>query len=94
MAKTVSSNESTETLRAIDYIRNRKRAYQQTFIKDMASEVVMADLAQFCRANKSTFDADPRVHALLEGRKEVWLRIAQHLNLTEDELYTIFVRGK
>lgn len=95
MAKSVSSVvEAPTQARAIDLIRNRKRAYQETFIKDMASEIVMEDLARFCRAGKSTFDPDPRVHALLEGRKEVWLRIANHLNLTEEELYTIFVRGK
>lgn len=96
MAKSVSSivDAPVSETRAIDHIRNRKRAYQQTFIQNMASEIVMEDLARFCRAGKSTFDPDPRVHALLEGRREVWQRIAQHLNLTEEELYSIFVRGK
>lgn len=78
----------------MDVLRNRKRAYQQVFIQNIASESVLADLARFCRAGKSTFDPDPRVHALIEGRREVWQRIADHLNCTEDELYNIFVRGK
>ncbi len=94
MAKTVSSNPDAPLERLIDVLRNRKRAYLDTFKQDLASEAVLTDLAQFCRAGKSTFDPDPRVHALLEGRKEVWLRIANHMNLTEDELYNIFVRGK
>lgn len=95
MAKSVSSIVEAETSpRAMDVIRNRKRAYQQVFIQNIASESVIADLARFCRASKSTFDPDPRVHALLEGRREVFQRIADHLNCTEDELYTIFVRGK
>ena len=78
----------------MDLLRHRKQAYTKTFEKNLAVETVLADLANFCRAGKSTFDPDPRVHALLEGRKEVWLRIANHLNLTEAELYDVFVRGK
>lgn len=48
---------------------------------------VMEDLAVFCRANESTFSADPRVHALLEGRREVFLRIMDHIGLTPDEFF-------
>ena len=96
MVKAISStnNDTPETVRPIDIIRNRKRAYHQTFPKNLSTEAVLADLAQFCRGGKSTFDPDPRVHALLEGRREVWLRIADHLNMTEEELYNKFVRGK
>ncbi len=61
---------------------------------DQPASVVLADLSRFCRAGVSTFHTDPRVHALQEGRKEVWLRIAQHLNMTEDELYAVFVLGR
>jgi hypothetical protein len=51
---------------------------------------VLADLARFCRADESTFNADPRVEGVLQGRREVWLRIAKHLNLTPDELVRYF----
>jgi hypothetical protein len=51
---------------------------------------VLNDLAAFCRANKSTFHEDPRAHAVLEGRREVWLRIQQHLQLDEDALWKIY----
>ncbi len=54
---------------------------------------VLIDLAEFCRANESTFDADPRTHALLEGRREVWLRIQQVLHLTPAQLMDLF-QGK
>lgn len=54
------------------------------------AEEVLADLAKFCRANQSTFHADPRVHAVAEGRREVWLRITQHLNLTDDQLWRMY----
>lgn len=96
MAKNISSVIDTPKIenRAIDLIRNRKQAYLQTFKQNLATETVISDLAQFCRGSKSTFDPDPRIHALLEGRREVWLRIADHLNMTEDELFNKYVRGK
>lgn len=67
----------------------RRYAYQQTF-KGPLAEVVLKDLARFCRAHKSTFHADPRAHALAEGRREVWLRIAEHLRLSPDELWALY----
>lgn len=51
-----------------------------------AQKIVLADLKRFCRADQPCFDPDPRVHALLEGRREVWLRIASALALTDDEI--------
>ena len=59
-----------------------------------STRVVLADLANFCRADKSTFHVDQRMHAVLEGRREVWLRIANHLHLDEDELFLIYGEGK
>jgi hypothetical protein len=50
------------------------------------TQMVLADLAKFCRANRSTFHPDPHVAARLDGRREVWLRITQHLNLSTDDL--------
>ena len=74
-------------------LRNRRLAYQRALnAESIDVQTVLADLAKFCRASSSTFDADPRVHALLEGRKEVWLRIQQHLNLTDDQLWNLFTR--
>jgi hypothetical protein len=68
----------------------RKQAYQQTFNKEsVAVQRVLKDLAKFCRANITTFHPDSRMHAHLEGRREVWLRITQHLQLTPEELLKI-----
>lgn len=93
--KTVSTEDHKQRRLQLDYIRHRKQAYQAVFLPgDQPAEHVLADLAKFCRAGRSTFDTDPRVHALQEGRKEVWLRIAQHLHMTEDELYEVFVLGR
>lgn len=69
---------------------DRKVAYSQTFNKGTRpGRAVLADLAKFCRANETTFVKDDRLSAVLEGRREVWLRIQQYLNLTVDELYDI-----
>lgn len=67
----------------------RRHAYRMTF-KGPLAEVVLKDLARFCRAHESTFMADERAHALAEGRREVWLRIANHLNLSPDQLWTLY----
>ena len=49
----------------------------------------LLDLAEFCRANESCFHEDPRMHAALEGRREVWLRIQEHLHLTPAQLMAL-----
>ena len=70
-------------------LRERGYAYQQTFNGPLA-DIVLKDLARFCRAHDSTFDPDARLHALAEGRREVWLRIASHLRLTPDQLWALY----
>lgn len=75
--------------RTVAFLTTRKRAYQLIF-NSTAGQIVMADLAKFCRAEMSCFDVDPRLHAALEGRREVWLRIASHLNLNPQELYALY----
>ena len=73
------------------FLSERSCDYKVTFDKEKRSaHAVLRDLAVFCRANETTFHADPRIHAVLEGRREVFLRIAHHLNLTTDELWSIY----
>lgn len=72
---------------AKSFIFNRQKAYQEVFKKESEmAKIVMADLAKFCRAEESSFNADPRVHALIEGRREVYLRIMMQLNKSSQEL--------
>lgn len=72
------------------YFRRRSIAYNQVFNRQSPfTEEVLKDLAKFCRAHDSTFHGDPRMSAVLEGRREVWLRIQENLKLTIDELYTL-----
>jgi len=44
---------------------------------------VLADLAEFCFATRTTASASPDDLPILEGRRQVWLRIQQFLNLEE-----------
>jgi hypothetical protein len=74
-----------------EFVVRRSTAYRITFPKGgRASDVVLADLARFCRAHCSTFHPDPHVAARLDGRREVWLRIVEHLNLSSDELIALY----
>jgi hypothetical protein len=77
-----------EETRAYEHILSRKRNYQFTFVPAPGQAVLM-DLADFCRANDTTFAATDRDSARLEGRREVWLRIQRHLNLNPEHLYTL-----
>lgn len=80
-----------DTIQAVkDLLSNRAYAYKAVFRKDdRYAAFVLRDLAKFCRAHASTFAADPRAHAAMEGRREVWLRIQEHLHLDDNELMSI-----
>lgn len=71
-------------------IQSRMVAYNRVFdAKNQYTKVVLLDLSKFCRAHESTFHKDPRLHAMLEGRREVWLKIQEYLQLTEQEIYDL-----
>jgi hypothetical protein len=72
-----------------DKLRFRQRDYQLAFTSP-PGQAVLHDLAHFCRANETTFHEDPRLHAVAEGRREVWLRIQKHLRLTPDQLFAVY----
>lgn len=51
-----------------------------------ASELVLKDLGNFCFATRSTFSSDPYLMGVREGRRQVWLRIVQSLELDERQV--------
>lgn len=60
------------------------------------AEIVLADLAKFCRANSSTAvinpitrSVDPIASAKADGRREVWLRILAHLLIDDREVFNL-----
>lgn len=74
-----------------DLFRSRSFAYVAVFgnDKDVYVKLVLKDLAKFCRAHETTYDPDERKHLMLEGRKEVWLRIQNYLRLNSEELFEL-----
>lgn len=79
-----------DVARAIDFLRLRKRNYQLAF-SSPAGQAVMNDLATFCRAAETC--VVPGNHdrtLLLEGRREVWLRITEHLRLNQEQLFALY----
>lgn len=89
MSKIQTALEKTKV-----FLFNRQKAYQECFKPSELTKIVIADLEKFCRANESTFHVDPRAHALAEGRREVYLRIRKHLDLTSEELVNYYVQTK
>lgn len=91
MGETNKVNETFLNLR--NFVFGRQRAYLETFdTKSQMNQKVLSDLAKFCRANESTYHPDPRIHAVLEGRREVWLRIQNHLKLDSESLWKLLER--
>lgn len=86
---------SEEAGRLFDFFKRRKTNYQLA-CNQPATQEMLIDLAQFCRANETcvVLDSSGRVDdaftKILEGRREVWLRIEQHLNLTPSQLYLLY----
>ena len=72
-----------------EFLTARAQAYRHTFT-GVHGEKVLVDLAACCRARESTFHPAPRLAGLRPGRREGWLRITKHLNLTEDQLVEYF----
>ena len=76
-------------------IQSRRLAWQRLMLAEKGrltpdAEFVLKDLARFCRAHRSTavFSAirgavDPIASARADGRREVYLRIVEHLHLDE-----------
>lgn len=68
---------------AIEDIRQRKGAYQAL------GSVALEDLQRFCRGNDTCFHADARIHAALEGRREVYLRIMRYRTLSPEQIFEL-----
>jgi len=72
-------------------LANRSLAYRRIFRGHGAdTDLVLSDLAKFCRASETTYHLDQRMSDVLIGRREVFLRIAHHLELTEHELWGLY----
>lgn len=71
---------------ALQIFTDCKRAYQLVF-NTPAGEAVLADLSPFCRARETcVVPGDSDRTYVLEGRREVYLRIRDYLDLTAEQL--------
>jgi hypothetical protein len=76
-------------------IQRRRGAYRIVFAQDqLASKIVLDDLKQFCRATSAPIAVsrqsgmvDPIATGISIGRQEVWHRIAQHIHVSDEDLY-------
>lgn len=69
----------------------RQRAYKQAFGGESGKEV-LKDLAVFCGSQRSSYSSDALEMAFREGRREVFLRIQQHINISEDDIWKLYQR--
>ena len=75
----------------IENLKNREIAYKNCFdLSMLENRAVLGDLALFCRMFTTTHDPnqteDPKV---LEGRRQVFLRIQEHLQFSPMQLYAL-----
>lgn len=71
------------------FFRSRQSAYKKTF-NNPEGRKVLADLRRFCKATQPTADVNNvQTTYLLEGRREVFLRILSHLQLTDEDVYNL-----
>lgn len=77
-------------------LARRRSAYKALFAPGPACDIVLADLAKFCRATSTpavvsmtTGQIDPMASFIAIGRQEVWMRLVQHLHITDADLYRI-----
>ncbi len=69
-----------------------KRAYQLAF-NTPAGEAVLKDMTPFCRVKETcVVPGDRDKTYVLEGRREVYLRIQEYLELTPEQLVEKYTR--
>jgi hypothetical protein len=82
---------------AIELQTTIKRAYQLVFDNPGSGAAVLLDLGIFCRARETcVIPGDRDLTYVLEGRREVYLRIRDYLDLTPEQLverYTTPAQG-
>lgn len=87
----IGSEIADRRARQDEILRGRKVAFSRVFRDGNASKddikIVMDVLQRFCRWRTSTFHADPRLHAVAEGRREVLLLVDGYCELSIDELF-------
>lgn len=84
-------SEQEQLNKYIENIKNRMISYKNCFdTSQLENRAVLTDLALFCRMFTTTADPiqaeDPKI---LEGRRQVFLRIQEHLQFECMQLYQL-----
>ena len=75
----------------LSFLGTRAKSYQSVFGESGAyGSAAMKDLASFCFAFETTADPQRDLSLIKQGRREVWLRIQQHLHLQPEELARLY----
>lgn len=84
-------SQTVDRIKALfGFVTERQKAYKLCF-GSIAGQLVLHDLIAFCRENETCVVAgDPAKTNVLEGRREVFLRIKEHLNLSAEQLATLY----
>jgi hypothetical protein len=94
---------SYETLKArtLTFLEERKRSYlwgvralTQKLRPTPDADMMLADLARFCRATEDTLGTTTEGTYILIGRRQVFLRLTQHLNLTPAQLFDLYAKHR
>ena len=79
-----------EEERQLEILRQRKAAYQQVFNTPIGAQVLL-DLIPFMHAKRTTnVLGEKHMIWIYEGRRQVWLRIEDHLTRTPEELFKLY----
>jgi len=72
-----------------------RRAYEACFTGTNDAAIVLADLEQECFSRRPTFDPDSELMtAFNEGKRSVWLRIQNTLNLSWEDIENLAQRAR
>lgn len=80
------------------YVARRANAYKAVFKAGKRSQadidIVLTDLAAFCRSEETRYHPDRTLSDMLEGRAEVFYRIRNYVRLSADTLYLMLTDAK
>lgn len=77
---------------AIEFLSTRKQAYVGTFAKGMAGHLAFVDLAKWSNAfdTPDRLPTDRDAQLVMQGRREAFWRLYNHVNLNELELAAVY----
>ena len=74
-------------------LRDRETAFKLTF-RNPSGEITLADLLDFCGVfDEAPWHGDQFSQGRVAGRRDVGLRILEHLHLTHEEMYAV-IQGR